>query len=370
MRLYQLLSRCGNKTSALWPWVDEPMAVSPEDYAGWHWDNKLFKWINIPMEPIKTVAFMKGEPKPTQIPSRAFSSVQPGWSYDFTTFKWVQTIVLGEPVEFTPPLPMPPQQLSRPIEARYAYMTDWFEMQMMLKTMGYTGAELDVFMDQLEIKLQGLTFEARKAVKYQIISDIVRNWKATRFMTIQGSGYLWKRELDEFARKYTPMMTGATALAVLFIAAAAIGALMGLVLEKLTKEREGWIKFTDFELTYLFGPEEWYYAGFAGYSPGGSPYFRLCEEIGAINAHHLRSHASRFDRIAFTPGGFLEEGWHGGKFVKYRWEYWEVRYKAFMIKSTNILYRMQHPDVAEWKPEYSYLVDPELVCWDFRKDYL
>lgn len=370
MRLYKLLSRCGRKRSALGPWVDEPLAVSPEDFAGWHWDNKLFKWVSIPMEPVKTVAFVIMGPRPTQLPSRAFSSVQPGWEYNFELNEWMAVLAAEHVMEFTPPLPMTPQQLSRPVEARYGYMTDWFEMQMMLKTMGYTGAELDVFMDQLEMQLQGLSFEARKAVKYKVIADVVKTWKATRFMNVTGTGYLWRRQLEEFAKSYTPQIGGAATIAILGIVAALFGALVGLTLESLTTAEEGWIVFKDFEETFLFGPEEWYYAGFAGYSPAGSPYYRLCEEIGATNAHHLRAPGKISDRIAFTPGGFLEEGWHGGKFVKYRWEFWMVEYKGFLIKSTGILYRLQHPDVAEWKPEYSYLVDPELVCWDFRKDYL
>jgi len=319
MRLYRLLARLGTVKKGISPFVEAPPEVEPGKFAGWQWNAEEGRWEKVPLKPIKVSFPYKLYPKPEQLPSRAFSAVQPGWSYSFTTNEWVQTKVMAEPIEFVPPHLMPP---GTEVTEACALAAGQSTLTLMMDKFIAMGLPGDQAFD-LATRINTVK------VRHMVVSPTGEYYK------------LWDGYSNVMGREGMTFLQQVTVGMVLMVIIDDLRLMIDAIGRGLMWPKEKIVRMVPIERTYLFGPDEWFYADHVSVSPKDVPYYTACEEIGATNAHHLRGHPGAWDRIAFEPGGFLEKGWKAGRFVRYRWEYWEVNYIGFLIRSGENFYRLQ-----------------------------
>lgn len=475
MRLYKLLRRVGNKTSSLLPWPDDPLAVSPEEFAGWRWDIQQFEWVKVPMAPIQIKAPPPVYEKPTYSPREEIPYRVPGWQWSDSMQEWVEVPMSLVRVRREMPRPPAPTETPRPLVKGSYRCWEWSERK---GRWGYTGLtemekvrgfecdpkpeyppgpevpwrvdgwvwssarlkwlESPMPLEWVEVEAQrpprpveapreadptrvpgwvwnldeqewaeivyavpvmefdmphslppGITQEALmiefplelqyKWAYENLIAQGLAPHEAKRIVDIMGEAILktvWaqQRAMKEGVWKSVYGMANAQmkdliekigAYGVLVIIAAVVGALVGTFLERFTRKEEQFVAMTPALRTYLMGPDDWYYAGCVGVSVKEVPYYKACWSIGAVNAHHLRGEPWGQDRIAFVPGGFLETGYKIPRWVKYRWEYWEIDYIGFLVRTGENLYRLQEGSIDPEQAGAARLYPPEQVCLNF-----
>lgn len=333
---------------------------------GWEWSLWEGEWKPVPMEKIEVPYFDERGPKPEYPPGFLIKDEAEDWFWDYGLGQWSPSTIYAESVDFDPPDTLPPD-----VNTANVFPYDPFFAA------DYAAAEALVAQGAWHILEQGNAFFRLVAELHGIRPDIKNPvpiaesvFDARHIMHAKGvwlaSQEAWQMEINAMAPHWwdLPVFIGAIALIFLFMAGVAF--LVGLILERFTRDKDDDVNlYPDLE-TYLMGPDDWTYASLAGCSLRAEPYFRSCDSIGSVNDHHLRGEPWQIDRIAFTPGGFLEEGWKGGRFVKYRWKYWEIEYVGFLIRRGASLYSLQDGYYLPGHPTAGLVVPVEYVCPEFR----
>ncbi len=186
MRLYRLGSRVGKKTTSLLPWPADPLAVSPEEFAGWRWDNELFAWeqtqaptvvviappiiyptpleaprladpvrvpgwqwsdsmqdwVETPMPPVRVQREMDRPPAPTESPRPAVPYRVPGWQWSDSMQDWVETPMGTVRVPVTPDRPPAPTESPRPAIAESYRCWSWSSVRLQWRYVGLTDMQI------------------------------------------------------------------------------------------------------------------------------------------------------------------------------------------------------------------------------------
>lgn len=314
-----LLSRVGQKKQRLWPWFEPPVAPPPMRYDGWFWEPRNKEWLPTEMVPM-TIAFEpKRFPKPTQMPSRDFSSEQPGWSYSFTTFEWVQTIIMSEPVDLVPPRSLPPYVTDEMILAGVPLLEQHRLFYERLVSLGLQPHEAKRIADITGEYIVGLM-----KAKYPFETKTM--WK-NYSVEVENQWWILKQEI---------LIKGG-----LILIAAAIGYLIGTIMEGLTFPDIDVFTLKEPAGTYLMRYDHYLYSKMVALTRTGKPYYSACEDIGTSWIRHRRAPiGGRVDVIDF-PGGFVEEGHVGIWFVKYTWSAWLLEYIGFLTNVGGNYYVMR-----------------------------
>jgi len=331
------------------PWPREPTWVpSPElpfESAGWKYNSRLRKWEMVPY-----CEYTEDErpPEPAYPPGPAGETEVYGWSW-FPYYKdWVEVLYAEKVVEFQMSETVNPAVTEAMVENVYPYAEIAERAMRMLIHAGYTPEQA---------KQYGIT-----------VIEMVRNqvMAASRHVQAGRLAQAVKATKDFYpgveAEFIMPVVVGI----ILVLTAWVVGRIMGSLV--LPEEEDVFI--AQKKTTYLMGPDEWIYAGFKAQTVKGTKYFQACGSIGTPYVRHKRGYGVGQTDIIDFPGGFLEEGWHAGLFVKYVWSYWKLSYVGFLNNVGGGLYSLQGSTDLEFIAEYaSVVLDPD-VCWNFTEEYL
>jgi len=345
MRLYRIIARHGHKRQRFWWWFEPPEAGAPVRYDGWFWDPANKEWMPIEMAPMKLVVTYQLYPKPTKMPSREFSSEQPGWSYSFTKFEWVRTVVMAEPVDFTPPRSLPPWVTQKAVFELYSWEQLYLE-------------EVNTFI------AQGYTMEAAKRITRNNFDNLLRILWAKQAAANKSA---WKVAVEGLGKDPDFMRETVLVYGAVIIIAAVIGALIGDIMERFTFRDIDAFTLKEPIGVYLMRYDHYVYSKNVGVTTEGRRLYSACDDIGTSYIRHRRPRGRKGVDIIDFPGGFVEEGHKGVYFVKYTWRAWTLEYIGFLVSVGANLYALKEGEVDPYvDPSRPFGVDASRWCPDFR----
>jgi len=315
---------------------------------GWYYSSRDKEWFKAECE-LRMIWVPDPHPEmPKYVPSTGTPTDVKGWSWSEDENAWVQVIYPERIIEFDAPATLPPGITQEAVFELFSWEQLFVE-------------EVRVFVDQ------GYTLEAARRIARDNFDPLLRMLWAKQYAETQS---IWQgtaeslEKIDVFLKEDIAVIGGLSVLA------AVVGAAIGYIMQREIFPTEETITRYDKRGAYLFGPEDWSYAGIRAITEHGVQYYSGCGSIGTSYVRHKRGYGvGHKDTIDF-PGGFVEEGWHAGRFVKYTWEYWTLEYVGFLMHSTTNLYRLQGSADPEFLPEYSFMLDDEHVCRNFQEEYL
>lgn len=394
--------------------TEPPRPFQTDEVEGWEWSEIYEVWEEREMPKIEKWHYPGELPwprKPTWMPSRTLPAEVKGWKYQFEGAVWGMVPYCDIYREFRPPQPKYPpgpegetevigwswsEHYKEWLEVIYAERVIEFEPPGTLPPgLDLTLASYPGHMEMLQNHIrawalaQGLPWGEAEGFARRAMEDFGGYGKA---MTSDMYGRVWGHYAvsfwDKIGRLKFPkppprygltleeQYAGITAwretlnVGILVVIAAAIGATIGYILQREVFPQEGEIVHRDKRGTYLFGTDDWLYAGIRAITKKGVQYYSGCGSIGTSYIRHKRGYGAGWvDTIDF-PGGFVEEGWHKGLFVKYTWSHWELEYVGFLIHTTKNLYRLQGSEDPEFLSAYSFILNDDEVCRDFTDEYL
>lgn len=279
---------------------------------GWYWSVRKPGWAkDWSWVPDMTWIPEPRPPMPKYVPGPAVPPDVEGWSWSEANKEWVATIVVGEPIGFTPPRSLPPWVTEEAIFELYSWEQLYLE-------------EVRFFVSQ------GYTLEAAKNITRDNFDNLLRMIRA---QSTSGAKDGWQGMVSAMSGQDLIVIKEITVMALLALAAAAVGYLIGTILDRLVTPAEDYVHLTGGVTTFLLGPDIWVYSRRIGTSPTGREYYSECDDIGAEYSRHKRGYGIGQGDIIDFPGGFVEMGFKFPYFVKYTWEYWELVYVGMLASS-------------------------------------
>lgn len=321
-----------------------PSRTQPAQVLGWRYNFNTKVWEPIQMPITLIEAGGERPPKPEFIPGPEISTEAEGWSWSETTEKWVATIIMAEPIGFTPPRSLPPGVTEATVFEMYSFEQLFLE-------------EIIYFQNQ------GFTYEAARQITRANFDPLIRMMYAQqRGDAIRG----WQGLVTAISGHPKIVIQEYTVIGLLYLITAAFGYLIGTILEGLIlPDREGFV-LTAHVNTYLIAPDDWKYSRHIDATPEGRPIYVECDGIGTEYVRFKRGLGKGWtDRIDF-PGGFLEEGYQFPYYVKYVWQYWVLEYVGMMFSLHSIFYALKKGDFdAAARFGHGYKLPRERWCADF-----
>lgn len=385
MRLYKLLSRTGQRKQRPYPWFEAPAAGAPQRYVGWTWDPSAKEWVRDVVVPIKVEVMVPKFPRPISVPRSAqpinvpgwywngragiweeipLSIIemsegfergsmpayppgpavgidQPGWSWFEAENEWVATSLTGRPLEFLPPPTLPPDVEN--VEILLAGHMGDLNIRMIRWAVSYGMSYRDAVgfagraMEDFAGWGKAMTPMVYKALwaKYSVgLWDKIGSYTSSKpFLPV-------KVPIEErYAQE--AVVSEAFVTGVLVLVAAAIGYMIGTILDRLITPAEDYFVLSESKGTYLVGPDDWKYSKYIGLSPDKRLYFSECQDIGTDYTRHKRGWGTAaVDTIDF-PGGFIESGYQFPYWIKYTWQTWSIEYVGMLESVGQNLYRLK-----------------------------
>ena len=309
-------------------------------------------------------------PQPKYPPGPAEETEVLGWSWSWHYKEWLKVMYAEEIVEATPPRTLPPGLTVEALIADDPYFIQEMAAATALARAGnwsalQSGNAFFKLVADVHFKFPHVTDPAN------IADDIFRAREVMRAKSVWlASEEAWRMRINALAPSLASQILSKGFVPVLMLIFACVGYLIGMFWERALLAHEYDIVHRDKRGAYLFGGDEWSYAGIRAQTKKGVQYYSGCGSIGTRYVRHKRGYGvGQIDTIDF-PGGFVEEGWRWGKFVKYTWSYWELEYVGFLTHSTTDLYRLQGSEDPDFLPEYSFILNDDEVCRNFQEEYL
>jgi len=311
---------------------------------GWAFDFVTRGWtpIEMPLEMIEVE--QERPPAPEYTPGPEIPVRVPGWQWNRDEQEWIRVVAAEEFVEFEPPSTLPPYvdvaglHVVYPLEQQY-----------------------ELFVQSLIAR--GLAPHEAKRVAEAIGESVLKTiWARKTEMNRD----MWTDVSTQLRAQTGDLLEKIGVAAVLIIIAAAIGFVIGDILERLTIPRRERISLKPPEPTFLLGPDKWLYGKHVGRSVKGENYYSACYEIGTTYVRHKRGYGVGVIDVIDFPGGFVEEGWAWGKYRKYTWELWTIKYVGFLIRINDGLFRLKRAPLDPDAPPFIVFQMPEAQwCTDF-----
>jgi len=347
-----------------------PTTGRGEEVLGWYYSSKDEEWKSVPIPAQYVDWYEERVEKPQYSPGHEQKSNVSGWHWDPNEKEWLPTIVATEVVDYQPLRPLPPSLTFEDVQAAGVYNVDVKEviealeasaqpiaafsrvhidnMIRMLTRSGYTEAAARGVLEQYAKLTAGLTSTEKAKVWSQATATIYRTWQRSHMMGVSESQRIWANNVGTYMTELKPILGTKTMVGVLVLTTAMIGVMIGTLLERITFPREGFIRLGQPGGQYIMHTEDWLYADFVGRSVKQNVYFASCGSIGTDYVRHKRAEpGSIHDTIDF-PGGFIEEGWKGGLFVKYTWEHWTMSYIGMLSSVGQNLWQLKRADLKHF----------------------
>lgn len=356
---------------------------------GWVFDFQDMVWNEAPM-PVKLVEREKERPPAPKYPPRsAVPEKVPGWYWDDATLQWLEVILAEAVVGYQPQIPLPPGISMSDVEAAAAFdpsiqlaletlshpwippiLLTEYETRTFLRLLtesGYSVAGAREMMVKYAEVTKGMKAEEVVKVWQKVAETVIHNWKLVHAVSPnQGQNI----SVDNFRRSMGVSLQGPLRTFVIFALmymTAMVGWAIGTILEKILLSHEELLVLKPDIQTFLLGPDLWYYGRHVGVSATGLRYYSCCDGIGTTYVRHMRATAYGGVDILDFPGGFLEEGWHRGMFVKYVWKEWHIKYVGFLIRINDGLFQLKRAPLPPGAPPFMVWTEAEhWWCPEFR----
>lgn len=358
-----------------------PGLADPTKVEGWEWSDSMQEWMQMPM-PMETVQVTETRPPmPTYYPAHPGVGEVLGWKFDFVGESWEPVWMPTKFIQVEKTRPPAPEYPPEPALTRKVPGWEWDRnLQEWIRVLYAEKVEVEfvrplppgsqVTDEQVEIAKasaygQVYTLLRNEGFTDPQISMIVSGWMRTlkaegfryghdiyRAMLASMQKHIAIQQWDPGAP--TAMSTVLMYAVIVMFIIAVLGALW-----KLLKVSGEYVGLEPPEATYLLGPDIWYYGKHVGTSVRGKAYYSCCYEACPASAVHLRSSPpGAGDSIVF-PDGFVEEGWAWGKYRKYAWERWAIRYVGFLIRINDGLFMLKTRDLPAGAPPFPVFMEAD-----------
>lgn len=312
---------------------------------GWKFDFDTMTWKKAGMPVTLVEVTEERPPKPEYPPGPALTMKVKGWSWDRNTLQWIQVLVAKEIVEFEPPRSFSPTVDLAAVNMVYPMTEQFAHFQASLLNLGLTQTDANRIGQTMVDGFWNMSRSAMTKHRAELYAESFQ------------PAVVANRDLIEKIGVYGAVIA----------LAAIVGALIGTILSRLILPDPQAIGLAPQVTTYLLGPDRWYYGRHIATSAKGKNYYSCCDEIGTDYYRHKRGpFGSTYDVIDF-PGGFLEEGWHAGKFVKYTWTQWNIEYCGFLVRINDGMFMLKTaPLVTGALPFIVWQLPESEWCGNFR----
>lgn len=346
--------------------VGPPGSAQPLDVPGWYWNGRAGVWEEIPLMPQEIAEDVIVGPKPKSKPGEEISWHVDGWVWSSVRERWEESPMPLEWVEVEQergPKPERPPDTGVPTKAKG--WTWSIEFKLWVANVFETAKAIFEPPPTLPpgIRVAGgppiFPTDAQYIIIFRQLMDGGMTWdQANMWVDMMRKSWtelalakqmpalikLWNEVPEKIYHDIPspPFLLGS--LVGLYLFAAGVGTLIGLVLDSWLTPDVGHGILVAPPNTYLLGPDNWMYSRHIGTSLGGRPFYSECEDIGTEYTRHKRARWSGEPDIIDFLGGFLETGYVFPYWVKYLWSHWLVEYVGMLESSGASFYRLKKPD--------------------------
>jgi len=283
--------------------------------------------------------------KPQYSPGHEQKSKVGGWHWDPEERVWLPTIVAQAVVDFEMPRTLPPGVSQAMVDGVYPYADIMRKATEMFIAQGLSQYDAHQMAVTVIDGLRNMMRAAGPSAYHARWTDMAQNVN--------------KQQLLSTAELTMPV--------VMVIMVALTAYTVGSILERITFPAEAYIRFGQPGGQYIMHTEDWLYADFVGRSVKQNVYFASCGSIGTDYVRHKRAEPGGIHDIIDFLGGFIEEGWKGGLFVKYTWEHWTMSYIGMLSSVGQNLWQLKKADLKHFGSTGPvWQKKPELWCPDYR----
>lgn len=300
-----------------------PSRTQPAEVPGWRYSFMYEVWEKIPMEGHTEMVEQERGPMPEYVPGTEQSSIVEGWSWSEQQKVWAATIIIGEPVGFTPDRSFPPGTDSAAVNLVYPMTEQYLHFYQSLINMGLDPDEA-------------------KRIGGMMVDGF---WNMSRSALTKQRAELYRQSLLPAAVALSDKLEALAVSGAVLALAAIAGALIGSIAERLTFPADESFSLSAPGNTYLLGPGNWEYSRNIGRSMTGRPLYSSCGGIGTEYTRHRRGWGAGATDIIDFPGGFVEEGYQFPYFVKYTWSHWYITYVGMLFSAGQGFYALKEADL-------------------------
>lgn len=323
-----------------------PTTGRGEDVLGWHYNTETKKWMGVPIPAQHVEWYDERADKPLYKPGHEQKRDVSGWHWDPEDKVWLRTIVAREVVDFEMPRTLPPGVTQAMVDGVYPYADIMRKAQEMFIAQGIPAHDA-----------------------HQLAVTVIERIKDMMTATSRGGQVERFRNMNIYLKDFSPgMLPGWLMPVVMFIVTNLVAYAIGGILEAITVPIEAFIRLGQPGGQYIMHTEDWLYADFVGRSVEQNVYFASCGSIGTDYVRHKRPEPYGIHDIIDFPGGFVEEGWRWGLFVKYTWDHWIMSYIGMLESVGQNLWQLKKADLKhfgltgpvwqkkpkDWCPDYRW----------------
>ena len=321
-----------------------PGRTQAAEVPGWEYNWDTFKWDKTDYERKTVWISDPWPPMPDRAPDIGFPDVTADWRWDYSNNEWVQITIYAESVEIEPPRSLPPDVDQAGLNVVFPLTEQYALFKQNLISQGLDPHQAE---------------RVARAVGDAVLKTIYAQQKEMAKDT-------WQRIADGLGMECSDMLATMTYYGLLGIVAFSAGVVIGYAYGRVVLPDVERVVLPCTMLTYLIGPDDWYYSENIGKSVEGQDYFSICDGIGTDLTRHKRSTwGFDIDNIDF-PGGFIENGYQFPYWIKYTWEFWEVEYVGFLRSAGQGFYVLK-PEAKHSGPFWpGYMSRKEIWCREYR----
>jgi len=365
-----------------------PVRALPYKVPGWQWSDSMQGWYEVPIPGAGHYETGPYPTKPDWVPSTGKPSVVPGWEYNFDGFVWVMNYQDLPQVWIPDPHPAEPDWV--PTEGTPDRTTDWYwswryeKWAMIIKPVpeievtpprslppGFVVAGGLVPLpveEEWERFLRSLLAAGFTPAEAGRVSDSMKLFyqsvvRAQRTGTMNEA---WRYYINNHLLGLDKTITQIGGAAVVVAVVAAVGFLIGSVLQRILMPSVKRVYMGPAVETYLIEGGGWSYSRAIGTSPKGRQFYSMCGDIGTSLLRFKREKGGGLtDRIDF-PGGFVQSGFKFPYYVKYTWDYWDLKFVGVTKAAGSQFYvlRQCHEDTTAFQP--GQMLESDKWCYDFE----